>query len=245
MISHNNIPPKLANRFLRWFLRDDLAEEVHGDLEEQFYDNLEKISPAQANIKYWFQVLNYLRPFAIRNVRSTYSNINIIDMFKHNFTISLRNLQKQKLYSIINLGGLAFGLVCFILILLYVQHELSYDQFHENADRTYRIVQQRPTSTGFDYWAVTSPAMAGTLMQEFPEVELATTIGAINNPLLSKEEQQYTDEGILADQNFFKIFSFQLLRGDKNRVLAEIKSIVLTESLRRKYLVMKTRWVKY
>lgn len=75
--------PKKAEKFLNWFLRDDLLEEVEGDLEEQFRDNLERISPFRAKLKYWFQILNYLRPFAIRNLRSTYSNINFMDMFRH------------------------------------------------------------------------------------------------------------------------------------------------------------------
>jgi putative ABC transport system permease protein len=69
-------PPKLVNKFLTRFLRDELAEEVQGDLEVQFRDNLERLSAFRAKLKYWLQVLNYLRPFAIRNLCSILINLN-------------------------------------------------------------------------------------------------------------------------------------------------------------------------
>ena len=68
------IPPKLANRFLNWFLRDVIAEEVLGDLDEKFYVMVDKKSLFRARLNYWYQVLNYLRPFAIRNHQLNYSN---------------------------------------------------------------------------------------------------------------------------------------------------------------------------
>ncbi len=88
-------PPKLAQRFLKWFLRDDLAEEVQGDLEEQFYKNLKEDTLHRGRLKYWFQGLNYLRPFAIKGLmlshKSNYS------MIRNYFTVAWRNLTRQKL----------------------------------------------------------------------------------------------------------------------------------------------------
>lgn len=148
-------PPKLAKRLLLSFLRDDLAEEVCADLEERFYAAIKRRPAYRATVDYWWQVVNYLRPFAIRKIGSTYTSQ--YDMFQNYFKISLRTLVRQKLYSIINIGGLATGLTSFILIFLYVQHELSYDRFFENSDRIYRIYQRQVgnVAMGSDYFANT------------------------------------------------------------------------------------------
>jgi len=172
-------PPKSAQRFLNWFLREDLAEEVLGDLEEQFDAEQENTSAFRARLSYWYQVLNYLRPFAISKSSPTF--LPNYAMFRNYFKISVRNLYKQKLYAAINIGGLAVGLSCFILIFLFVQHELSYDRSYKNADRIFRVnYQYEPDELhfypGMEYSAGTPPKMSFTLMEEFPEVIVATAI---------------------------------------------------------------------
>lgn len=134
-------PPRIAQWLLQRFLRDDLAEEVIGDLDEKFFQTQKEKSSFSARINYWFQVLNYLRPFAMRQSRSIHSNQ--ADMFQNYFKITTRNMLKQKLYSIINLGGLTLGITCFLIIFLYVQHEFSYNQFYPNVDRVYKVYQSK------------------------------------------------------------------------------------------------------
>ncbi len=148
--------------------------------------------------------------------------------------IAWRHLRKNPGYSFINILGLATGLACFILILLFVQHELSYDRFNENADQVYRLIQRRPASSGASYWATTSPAMAATLQREFPEVKAAATVLPAFNPLLSLGDNRFTEEGIMTDAHFLDIFSFPLLEGNPATVLKDPNSIILTTSLARK-----------
>lgn len=157
-----------------------------------------------------------------------------VSMLKNYVTVALRTLRKQKGYAFINIVGLAVGLACFILILLFVEHEFSYDRFHEDAGDIYRVVQQRPTTTGFDYWTATSPALASTLVEEFVEVIQATTVGPTYDPLLSYGEQHYQEQGLLADAHFLNIFTFPLTQGDAETALAGPNRIVLTETLARK-----------
>src|SRR5690349_15589422 len=107
-------PPGSAQRFLRWFLRDDLAEEVLGDLDEKFYSLLDAASPRSAKLNYWYQVLHYLRPFAIR--KSTPTHVNQYAMIQSYFTIGWRNLSRQKMYSAIKIGGFAIGIAACLLI---------------------------------------------------------------------------------------------------------------------------------
>lgn len=121
-------------------------------------------------------------------------------MFKNYFTIAFRHLRRQKLYSVINILGLAVGIACFLIILIFIQHELSYDRFHTNADRIYRVVQQQPGSIylGTDRFAVTPAPLASTLVQEFPEVKHATSVDD-GSALLSLDDRHFYEEGIWAD----------------------------------------------
>jgi putative ABC transport system permease protein len=234
MKEKQHIRPKFAQRFLTWFLRDDLAEEVQGDLEEQFYASLKNSSISRAKIKYWYQVLNYLRPFAVTKASQTF--LPNYAMFRNYFKISIRNLFKQKLYAAINIGGLAVGLTCFILIFLFVQHELSYDRCYENADRIYRInYQYQPDELhyypGMEYSASTPANMGSTLIQEFPEVVAATAIDKQTALIGFDEEDHYLEEGFLVDPHFLEVFNYDFIAGNPTTALDEPKSIVLTESL--------------
>ncbi|HLG40372.1 MAG TPA: ABC transporter permease [Chitinophagaceae bacterium] len=156
-------------------------------------------------------------------------------MIKNYLKIAWRNVLHEKGYAFINVFGLAVGLTCFILILLFVQHELSYDRFYENPDRIYRVVKRHPGTNfhGLDSWAVTPPQLPAAFIDEFPEVSAATSI-VNQNALLSLDEQHYWEKGLWADANFFRVFSFPVLQGNPETALAEPNTIVLTSSLANK-----------
>ena len=157
-------------------------------------------------------------------------------MFRNYFTIALRSLLKQKGYAFINIFGLAVGLTCFILVSLLIRHELSYDTFHEHADRIYRVVKEDPgyQYLGSNHFAVTPAPLTGALMDEFPEVEFATYIETINF-LLTHDDKRFYESGIHATEHFFDVFSFKFVLGNPETALREPNSILLTESLARKY----------
>ncbi len=231
MSSGSHSPPGAAQRFLNWFLRNDLAEEVQGDLEEQFYAHLEYKSPFRARANYWYQVLNYLRPFAISKATSTLS-IQYA-MFRNYFKISIRNLYKQKLYSAINIGGLTVGLASFILIFLYVQHEFSYDRSFDKANRIYRIFQRQQGNVymGSDYFGVTPEPLAAALMEAYPEVSSATSIDNQSALLSIDNDKHYMETGLVVDTNFFDVFAFPYITGNAKDALENPNSIVLTRGL--------------
>ncbi|MEL6942110.1 MAG: ABC transporter permease, partial [Bacteroidota bacterium] len=149
---------------------------------------------------------------------------------------AFRNLTKNKMYTLINILGLTVGMTCFILIALYVQYEMSYDQQHEKADQIYRIAQQQKGNTfkGTDYFAVAPIPITAALMDEFPEVEAATSMQLANN-LFSKEEKVFFEEGIYADTYFFEVFSVPVIEGEGKTALEDPNSIILTQSLAEKY----------
>ena len=153
-------------------------------------------------------------------------------MVKNYLKIAFRNLFKQKLYAVVNIVGLAVGLACVILILRYVQYELSFDTFHEKADQIHRIVQRQPGNVflGSDHFAVTPAPLAQTLVSEFPEVLYATTIDSYN-ALLSHSDQHFYEDGLRADEHVFQVFTFPMIQGNPETALAEPNTIVLTASL--------------
>ena len=227
-------PPKLALRFFRWYCHPGYLEDIEGDLLERFETNVETKGMANARRGFTLDVIRLFRPGIIRPWEG-YQQLNHYGMFKNYFTITYRNLLKQKLYAFINIGGLAIGLTCFILIMLYIQHELSYDRFFENSDSIHRVYHRQPGNIYFDsdYFSVTPAQLATTLTAEFPEVTHATSVKD-QMVLLAYNDSHFWEYGYLADTSFFDIFSYSFLAGNPKEALKEARSIVLTQSLAQK-----------
>ena len=157
-------------------------------------------------------------------------------MLKNYFINALRNMRKQRGYIIINVCGLAVGLTSFLFIALYVIHELSYDRFHENYENIYRLkVVGRMAGSEIDQ-AVTAAPMAKAMVNDYPEVLLATRVTKLGEWLIRFGDKRFNEEGVLfADSSFFSVFDFKLLRGDPKTALERPLSMVLTEEYSKKY----------
>ena len=152
-------------------------------------------------------------------------------MIKTYFKIGFRALLRNKSYAFINVAGLALGLAACIVIFLVVQNELSYDRFHEKADRTYRV-----TVHGLDYNPSVSFAIAPAFRNDFPEAEQVSQYYYQQQGLLKVGQERYNEEGYaFADQYFTKIFDFKWLAGNPETALKEPNTIVLTENIAKKY----------
>lgn len=157
-------------------------------------------------------------------------------MLKNFFKIALRNLLKYKTYTFINVAGLAVGLASCIIMLLYVSNELSYDKFHKYADDVYRVTIKGLIGNNEFHHAVSSPPMAKALVDDLPEVIEAARIQPSENMLIRTKDEIFIENRFLwADSSFFKVFSFQLILGEPQKVLAEHHTVVLTEKLALKY----------
>ncbi|MEM8888027.1 MAG: ABC transporter permease [Bacteroidota bacterium] len=157
-------------------------------------------------------------------------------MLRYNFLIALRNLYKNKLYSIINIAGLSIGMTCFILIALYIQYEFSYDTQHEKSDQIYRIVQQQKGNVfmGTDRFALTPMPLAPAIRERIPEIEHITTF-TVREILLSNQAEAFYEEGLYADEELFEVFDFPLVEGQIKEVLKDPNAIILTECLADKF----------
>ncbi|NUM77865.1 ABC transporter permease, partial [candidate division KSB1 bacterium] len=159
-------------------------------------------------------------------------------MLKNYLKIAVRNLLRFKAYSFINLAGLAIGMTCCFLILLYVQDERRYDRFHEKADRIYRIawLNEHPQTR-------TPHPMAQAMVKDLPEVESAVSLSPLWGPGLTRRifsmrygDKRFDETNVLSvDTTFFKVFSFPFLKGDPQTALHEPFAVIISERIAQKY----------
>lgn len=157
-------------------------------------------------------------------------------MFKNLFKIALRNIFKDKVYSAINILGLTIGITCSMFLFMYILDELSYDKYHANANNIYRIVSNIKEPDNAFTWAVAQVPMAQELRNNYPEVKNAVRFYGTGRTLYKNGEKQFNEEDFyLTDSTVFDMFSYEFLAGDMNTALDNPFSIVLTESVAKKY----------
>jgi predicted permease len=158
-------------------------------------------------------------------------------MLKNHIVLVIRNLLRNKLFSFINITGLAVGLSSFTLILLWVVDELKTDRFHEKGDRIYRIRNEQPGAGDVFMTMQTPTPLAPALVQKFPEIEKAVRANITVPPLLFTvgDRRFYEPNVAFVDPEFLDVFSFELIKGDAATALNDPTSIVVTEELAAKY----------
>lgn len=156
-------------------------------------------------------------------------------MFKNYLKIAFRNIIRNKTFSIINILGLAVGMASALLILLWIQNELSYDQFHEKKNRIYEAWNKDTFNGKLQCWNVTPKILARTAERDFPEIEQVTRVNWPSHYLFSIGEKRLTVTGNIVDSNFLNMFSFPLIKGDAHTALKEMHSIVITEKLAKRF----------
>ena len=161
-------------------------------------------------------------PFHIRNRGKI--------MIKNYFVVAIRNLMRHKLYTSINVLGLAIGLACGILILLYIQQEFSVDRTHTLSDRIYKVIREERGSTQTTYGSGTSGGLGPVLKETFPEVETTVRIWRWTVPAQYGERQsQYLLA--LIDDNFLDVFDFPLIKGDSETAFRTPYSVIITDDM--------------
>jgi putative ABC transport system permease protein len=227
-------PPKFFLRFFRWFCNPLFAEDIEGDLKEMFMRDAASGSLTNARMKFSLNVLRLFRPGIIKSFNSpSYSNPS--PMFRNYFITSVRSLAKSKGFSAINIIGLSVGLATFSLIAFYVYHELSFDRYHKNGDRIYRIVENLRTENELLLQSTSSPPMGPHMLKDFPEVEKYVRLQNWDLLVERNGVSYYEMDSYIADSTIFDIFSFNLIKGDKRTALREPFSIVVTQTMAKKY----------
>ena len=233
-MSHKH-PPRLALMIFRWYCSDERVEELEGDLEEKFYLDIEK-GKKHPEMRYWWNVIRCARSYAYKKQKKSYRSNNTNAMIKSILLSVIRNFKKSPLYATLNVVGIALSFTVFGLITIYLNYELSFEDFHSNADRIYRVTYKTESRDDVSHWARVPVDYVNLLPEEVPGIQ--TLIRFQNN------EQKYVKIGsrkfkedfvYQTDPDVFKVFSFDFIEGDPKTALADPKSIVLTESLAIKY----------
>ena len=157
-------PPKIAEWLLRKILPDYTGETAPGDFEEGYRNIYNTHGQLKASHWYWVQII---KSIPLLFINSLYWRVA---MLKNYIKILIRNIKKNKIYSLINIIGLATGMACCIIVMLFVQDELSYDKFHENSNRIYRIITKLDLPSGSKLHTKTWSEITKNLRSEFPEV---------------------------------------------------------------------------
>jgi putative ABC transport system permease protein len=237
-------PPRLADRLFEWYCNNASIEDLHGDLEELFFRNVEKMSVRSAKWKYWQHVLSLIFSYALRRRKehaafhphsgSSAQTAMLLSYLK----IGFRNLVRNKSYAVVNIGGLAISGAVGLIILLFIAHELSYDRYNTKAGRIYRLNFEHRFGENHAHMA-TTPAMAvSTLQQEFPEIESTTRFLDYGTYLVRAAEAKESIKEyhvLWTDSTVFKVFSLHVLEGNPNKALADPYGVAISKRTAVKY----------
>jgi putative ABC transport system permease protein len=223
-------PPKIP----RWIVRHILPQTdklfLGGDFDEIYNSIHRDKGQVMADFWYWHQLIQSLPRIAFNSFYWSFV------MLKNYLKITLRHLQRQKGYSLINIAGLSVGMACFILIILFINYEFSYEEHHANADRIYKIYVEHHLPTGVNRIRSSPVPLAETLHNEIPEIQDFTRMQTIGNPLVHYDDRGFYEDGVVfVDPGIFTMFNFHFVAGDTVHALKDKNSAVLTEDMAVKY----------
>jgi putative ABC transport system permease protein len=222
-------PPKIAVSILKHLLDPNVRYSAMGDFEERFQAIAHQHSLFRGNVFYWIQIFLVFPAFAKNLLYWS------LDMLKNYIKIALRIIQRHKGYSFIKISGLSIGMACCILILLFVRFELSFDSFHTNKDRIYRVLSELDLAHGTDIVPITAIPLAPAIKNDLQDVAKVSRITGEYQRLFSVGDKKFFEDLSYADADFFNIFTFPLITGDPKTALAEPFTMVISETIADKY----------
>ncbi len=220
-------------RFFRWFCRADVVEDIEGDLLERFEVRSERQGHKKAQRLLIKDVLQLFRPGMIKFFNNK-QKLNYYDMFKHNITLSFRNFRRHPGNFAINMVGLTAGLICTLLIYLWVSDELSVDKYHENKDNLFQIMSNMENGDEIYTWRGVPGVLLEEIQATVPEAKMTVATTDPHEYALKYEETSFKALGRFASPDYFKMFSFPLVAGNPETALSDKANVVISESMAEK-----------
>lgn len=226
-------PPRSAQKLFEWFCSNAAVEDLQGDIDELFYLNLERMSQRKANLYYWIHTASLLTSYAVRKRKRPGTQFsttaNTLDMLRNYFLIATRSLSKHKFFTAINVLGLAIGMSVSLLFIAMVSFVSTYDEFHTNKDKIYRVISKTNLRDNQEF-ARTPQPIAEKLKSDYTGIE---EVVRISNSLSGEAEfngKKIPMNGFFVDAPFLRVFTFPLKEGNVASALAEPRSMVITEA---------------
>ncbi|MEO5977055.1 MAG: ABC transporter permease [Chryseolinea sp.] len=224
-------PPKLFLRFFRWYCDPGLKDHIEGDLMELYNDRVSESGKRKADLWFSIDVIQLFRRDIIRRMDISFS-INQLSMFRNYLKVGIRNILKYKMFSFINVFGLAVAMSICMLIILMLMDRFRYDKFNEKGDRVYRILSS--TENGRQPYATSPQPLADVIKSEYAVAEQVTYIVPNVGGDATYQERVAEMRGYFASPSFFDVFSFELEEGDKRTALSQPNTIIVSKALAEK-----------
>lgn len=222
-------PPRLAEWLLERLLPPYYGAVI-GDFAEEYQDNVAAYGARTAALLYWKEILRSLPSYTLNLL--IWSVVMVANYLK----VTLRTLARYKGFSAINILGLAVSMAVCLVVILFIKDQKSYDQFHDNADRIYRVYSdyQSASNSESNLYATSPATLAEILRTEYPIVEQAVRLRTILGEAIANDKLLRT-RGIYAEPSFFRIFDFDVRQGDAGQALAQPYSVILSSETAAKF----------
>lgn len=227
-------PPAWAQRFIEWYCRPQLAEDLMGDLHECFVRNVESMGPRRAKLIYIIDAFKFFRTYTVRKPTFVHFIIDWI-MIGSYIKTSVRNVARNKLFSTINIAGLAISMSVGLLLIAFGHDMMSYDRFNVNGSRIYRITSQATSPQGHrEKFASTSVRTGKLIREKVPGVEETVIMRTEFGGDAKVGDNVVPLTGVYAEPSMLRVFTLPMLKGDPATALNDPYSLVLTETSAKK-----------
>ncbi|MGB3586835.1 MAG: ABC transporter permease, partial [Tunicatimonas sp.] len=231
MKRNGHTSPQQVEKFLRWLCKPEVLEEILGDLEEYYIELTEK-PRWQQPILYWFQVIHFLRPFALKKI-SSYRSFNHPPMFRNYYKTSSRSLMRNPLSSFINVFGLSMAIGVCLVVYAFLKYDYSVDRFHEFKDEVYLITFSADRSGEEEQHGLTPRPLADMLREDFTHIRKVCRVED-KSAVLKNGDKVFRESVRFSEPEFLDMFTFPLKWGVKQS-LSDPNSIILSEEMAMKY----------
>jgi len=228
----NPIPklPKLPFTLFRWYCKKELYEELHGDLEEFFYERVEQQGLSKARFMYWLDVIKCFQPYAWKDLES--QNSEII-MFKNYFKTGIRSMRRAALSSFINISGLSVAIAICMVTYAFMEYDYSIDTHHENKDVVFLTTSYVDREGDLLQYGFTPRPLGEAMLNEIPQVIDFSRV-ADHNGVMKHGDNVFHERIRLVDPSFLQMMTFPLSVGNANS-LKDLNSVIISHNTAIKY----------
>ncbi len=231
----NNRPPKFWTALLKWFCQRSLYEEIQGDLEEAYLLKLENTSSSKARAYYRKEVISLIRPSVFKKPKQI-QKLMMLSLFKMNLKLAIRNMVRHKVFSAVNVCGLAAALCVSLFMVNMIYTGLNIDRQHADGDRIHRVINYVSSSNEGKQLYASMPYRAVELLKEdIPDFEAVSHIKTGFNGSFKINGVDVLVKGIKVDSAFFEMFDLQMVSGNPFAIFSDINSVIITDEVANRY----------